>query len=137
MRRADVTPPEDDAELFVAPPGAEAVARRAAILTAVVVRGVTELEDNPIELPYFDELRLDRDAEPEELELMRAPHGTLARLLTAHWRVRQFMHMTQEPITRADPDLVHATSSILTERRLAVSWLQGYDALYSEGDTST
>ena len=239
----DVTPPEDDEELFVEPPGAEAVARRAGILTAVVVRGVSELEDDLIELPYFDELGLERDAEPQELELLRAPHGTLpqqavidahwraeglavlawalgrldelppidetielgvlgdrlewpwsaaadvavlrspelrrspeeldalsARLLTAHWRVRQFMNMSQEPmdyvawvpgvewaelsldglevaerdlaiggepITRADPDHVHATSSILVERRLAVSWLQGYDALYSEGDTNT
>lgn len=243
MQRADATPPDDDAELFVEPPGAEAVARRAAILATVVARGVAEVEDAAPEFPYFDELGLERDAEPEELEVVRAPRGTLpqqatvdahwrseglavlawalgeldelppidqtidlrvlarrlalpwlsaddvavlrspelrrtpeeidalgARMLTAHWRVRQFMHMSQEPmdyvawvpgvewaeltldglevaerdlaiggepIVRADPDLVHATSSILVERRLAVSWLQGYDALYSEGDTNT
>ena len=33
--------------------------------------------------------------------------------------------------------LVNVTSSILTERRLAVSRPQGYDALHSEGDTNT
>jgi hypothetical protein len=32
---------------------------------------------------------------------------------------------------------VRLTGSILTERRLAVSWLQGYDELYSEGDINT
>jgi hypothetical protein len=41
------------------------------------------------------------------------------------------------PITRADAETVGTTASILTERRLAVTWLQGYDALYSEGDTNT
>lgn len=41
------------------------------------------------------------------------------------------------PIAAADPDLVDLASSILTERRLAVSWLTGYDAAYSAGDTNT
>jgi Domain of unknown function (DUF4272) len=242
MRRAGVEP-DEDAELFVPPPDADAVARRAAIVGTVVIRGVTELEEAGADFAYFDELDLARDAEPQELEVIRTPHGTLpqqatidahwraeglavltwalglldelppidetihlgvlaerigwpwasaadvavlrsprmarspdeidalgVRLLTAHWRVRQFMHISQEPmdyvawvpdaqwaelsldglevadrdlairgepITRADEDLVHATSSILVERRIAVSWLQGYDELYSEGDTST
>ena len=106
-------------------------------------------------------------------ELRRAPEEIAAAgtmLLTAHWRVRQFMHVDPspmdfvawvpgaewadlsldglevaerdlaiggEPIARADPDRVQMTASVLVERRLAISWLQGYDALYSEGDTNT
>jgi len=245
-------PPEPDEELFVEPPGAETVARRAAILSTVVGRGLIEADEAVQDgdaliasdlLAYFDELDLARDAEPEEEALIRAPYGTLpdqavidatwraeglavlswalgvldelppidetvdlhalaerlrlpwgsaaeigilsspelrrspaeidaldTMLLTAHWRVRQFTHIDPKPmdyvawvpgvewaqlslegldvvdrdlaiggvpITRADGDAISTTGSILTERRIAVSWLQGYDALYSEGDTST
>jgi hypothetical protein len=244
-------PPQDDAELFVTPPGAQAVARRAAILAAVVGRGLIEDDDTlrdgqaaiDADLAFYRDLDLARDAEPAEDALITAPHGTLERqatidaiwraeglavlawalgrldelppidmtadlgllaerlalpwtsasevvvmhapelrrapeeiaaagtmLLTAHWRVRQFMHVDPspmdfvawvpgaewadlsldglevaerdlaiggEPIAGADPDRVEMTASVLVERRLAISWLQGYDALYSEGDTNT
>ena len=61
-------------------PGPDAVARRAAIIATVVIRGVTELEERVADFEYFDGLGL---------------------------------------------------------ARVAVSWLEGYHELYSEGDTNT
>ena len=255
MKRAaeiDRTPvePVGEEELFAEPPGPDQVARRAAILAAVVARGLIEadqeLPDHAAalaeDLAFYDQLGLATHAEPQEDALIRAPHGTLepqamidatwraeglavlawalgqldalppidetieldvlaerlglpwksaadvgivrsphlrpaadldkldAQLLTAHWRVRQFLQLDPAPmdyvswvpdvqwaqlsldglevrdrdlaigglpITEADPERVQTASSILVERRLAVSWLGGYDELYSEGDTNT
>jgi hypothetical protein len=46
MRRAGAPQPEQDEDLFAEPPRAEAVARRAAILAAVVARGVIEADES-------------------------------------------------------------------------------------------
>lgn len=241
-------PPADE-ELFAEPPNPDAVARRAAVLGAVVTRGLVECDstgEDPAatlaaDLAFYDEHDLARDAEPGEDALIRAPHGTLPAqdavdatwraeglavlgwalgrldalppidqtvdlaglgealelpwapgdvavlrsphlrpaadlerldtlLLTAHWRVRHVLHVDPAamdyvawvpgvewaplsleglevvdrdlavggvPIAAAGRDLVQTAESILTERRLAVSWLNGYDELYSEGDTNT
>ena len=42
-----------------------------------------------------------------------------------------------EPLARAAPELVQATLSTVTERRLAAAWLSGDDELYSEGSLNT
>ena len=249
--RVPAPPPPPDDELFAEPPGPDAVARRAAVLAAVVTRGLIECDDllpDPVavmagDLAFYREHGLDRDAEPDEDATVRAPYGTLpaqttvdatwraeglavlawalgrrdglppidetidlaelsadlelpwsdgeampsllrsphlrptaeierldARLLTAHWRVRNFLSIDPGPmdyvawvpgvewaqlsldglevidrdlaiggvpIAAADRDRVALTDSILRERRLAVSWLNGYEELYSEGDTNT
>lgn len=246
---APPAPPGD--ELFAAPPAPVAVARRAAVLAAVVTRGLIESDGRLPEpaavlasdLAFYGALGLDHDAEPDEDATVRAPYGTLATqatvdatwraeglgvlawalgrrdalppidetidlgelsaqlelpwtavdaapsllrsphlrpaadierldtlLLTAHWRVRNFLAVDPGPmdyvawvpgvewaplsldglevvdrdlaigglpIAAADPERVARTDSILRERRLAVSWLSGYDAVYSEGDTNT
>lgn len=241
--------PDDPDDGSVDPPDADRVARRAAILAAVTSRGFIETDDSlddPAailheDLAFVTDLRLAADMEPDEEELVAAPHGSLSHqdrvdaiwrteglgvlawalglvdrlpridetfsppelgsalglpwtnghdvaflespqlraaaefqrlddvLRTAHWRVREFqlrpdpvdftkmaadawwgpldlgdlelvdgdLAIRGTPIARADPDLVQMVSSILTERRLATSWLLGYDALYSEGDVNT
>lgn len=42
-----------------------------------------------------------------------------------------------QPIAKADPDLVRFCSSIASERHQAINWLEGWDKIYSEVDTST
>ena len=47
-----------------------------------------EHEERVADFDYFDDLGLARDAEPEELVAIRAPHGALPEQATinAHWR---------------------------------------------------
>lgn len=144
MRRAaeqgEPVPHVEDEDLFVEPPGAEAVARRAAILAAVVARGLIEADESlsdgaaaiADDLAYFDELGLAADAEPDEEALVRAPYGTLAdqAVIDATWRA-EGVAVLAWALGRLDelPPIDETVDLALLAERVELPWASAADAM--------